>query len=63
MAEEFNNPFSQLNTNLREVPPELRQRVMNDVAIAKLILDMATLLTSNYSALLKGLLKTSKKNN
>ena len=61
MAEEYNNPFSQLNTNLREVPPELRQRVMNDVAIAKLILDMAVLVTSNYSSLLKGLFKTNKR--
>ncbi|MEM1258219.1 MAG: hypothetical protein AAGC45_13305 [Bacteroidota bacterium] len=61
MAKEFNNPFSQLNTNLREVPPELRERVMNDVAIAKLILDMAVLVTSNYAALLSGLLKTNKR--
>ena len=61
MEEEFNNPFSQLNTNLREVPPELRQRVMNDVAIAKLILDMAILVTSNYSSVLSGMLKTNKR--
>lgn len=62
MAEEFDNPFSQLNTNLREVPPELRQRVMNDVAIAKLILDMAVLVTSNYSSLIGGLFRTNKRN-
>ena len=63
MSNDYENPFSQLNTDLRDVPPDMRKRVMNDIAIAKLILDMATLLTSNYSALLKGLLKTSKKNN
>ncbi len=61
MAEEFKNPFSQLNSNLREVPPELRQRVMNDVAIAKLILDMALLVTSNYGSVLSGLFKTNKR--
>ena len=61
MAEEFNNPFRQLNTDLREVPPELRQRVMNDIAIAKLILDMAVLVTFNYSSLIKGLFKTNKR--
>lgn len=61
MAEEFENPFSQLNTNLREVPPELRQRVMNDIAIAKLILDMAVLVTSNYSSILSGMFKTNKR--
>lgn len=61
MAEKFENPFSQLNTDLREVPPELRQRVMNDVALAKLILDMAILVTSNYSFILSGMLKTNKR--
>ncbi|MEM1340598.1 MAG: hypothetical protein AAF717_21425 [Bacteroidota bacterium] len=61
MANEFDNPFRQLNTDLREVPPELRQRVMNDVAIAKLILDMAVLVTSNYSSILKGLFRTNQR--
>ncbi len=61
MANEFDNPFRQLNTDLREVPPELRKRVMNDVAIAKLILDMAVLVTSNYSSIVKGLLRTNKR--
>ena len=61
MANEFDNPFRQLNTDLREVPPELRKRVMNDVAIAKLILDMAVLVTSNYTSILKGLLRTNKR--
>lgn len=61
MAEEYKNPFTQLNTNLREVPPEMRQKVMNDVAIAKLIFDMAMLITSNYSSILSGLFKTNKR--
>ena len=61
MANEYDNPFRELNTNLREVPPEIRQRVMNDVAIAKLILDMAVLVTSNYSSLLKGLFRTNRR--
>ncbi|NQZ44034.1 MAG: hypothetical protein HRT65_06955 [Flavobacteriaceae bacterium] len=63
MAKEFDNPFKQLNTNLREVPAEMRQRVMNDVAIAKLILDMSILVTSNYASLLAGLFRTNKRNN
>lgn len=62
MNDHLNNPFRQLNTNLKEVPPELRKKVMNDVAIAKLILDMAVLITSNYSSLLSGLFKTNKRN-
>ena len=61
MANDFDNPFRQLNRNLREVPPEMRKKVMNDVAIAKLILDMAVLVTSNYSSLFAGLFKTNSK--
>ena len=63
MAESNQNPFEQLNTDLREVPPELRKRVMNDIAIAKLILEMASLFTSNYSSLIKGLFKTNNRKN
>lgn len=65
MEENYTNPFEQLNTNLREVPPELRKKVMNDVAIAKLILDMAVLVTSNYSSIISGLFETvkNKRNN
>ncbi|WP_350287941.1 hypothetical protein [uncultured Croceitalea sp.] len=62
MANEFDNPFSQLNRNLREVPPEMRQKVMNDIAIAKLILEMAVLVTSNYASLFSGMFKTNKRN-
>jgi len=63
MAESSKNPFEQLNTNLREVPKELRKKVMNDIAIAKLILEMASLFTTNYSSLIKGLFKTNKRKN
>ena len=60
MANEFDNPFKQLNRNLKEVPPEMRQKVMNDIAIAKLILDMAILVTSNYSSIFSGMFRTNK---
>ncbi|KPM30272.1 Hypothetical protein I595_3568 [Croceitalea dokdonensis DOKDO 023] len=62
MTEEYNNPFQQLNRNLKEVPPDMRQKVMNDVAIAKLILDMAVLITANYGSILSGMLRTQKPN-
>lgn len=61
MENEFDNPFKQLNRNLREVPPEMRQKVMNDIAIAKLILDMAVLVTSNYSSIFAGMFKTNNR--
>lgn len=62
MTEEYNNPFQQLNRNLKEVPPDMRQKVMNDVAIAKLILDMAVLITANYGSIFSGMLRTQKPN-
>lgn len=62
MADDLNNPFRELDRQLREVPPEMRKKVMHDVAIAKFIMDMAILVTSNYSHLLRGLFKTNKRN-
>jgi len=62
MAKKFKNPFKELDKKLLEVPPEMRQKVMNDIAIAKLIMDMAILVTSNYSSLISGLFKTNKRN-
>jgi len=35
---------------------------MNDIAVAKLIMDMAILVTSNYSSLISGLFKSNKRN-
>jgi hypothetical protein len=61
MANEFKNPFKELDRKLREVPPEMRQKVMNDIAIAKLIMDMAILVTSNYSSIISGMFKTNKR--
>ncbi len=60
MLEQDKNPFKGMQGDLKDVPPELRQKVMNDVALAKLILEMASLFTSNYGNLILGLLKTNK---
>ena len=61
MANEFKNPFKELDKKLLEVPPDMRKKVMNDIAIAKLIMDMAILVTSNYSSLISGLFKSNKR--
>ncbi len=63
MADPTKNPFEQLNTNLREVPPEMRKKVMNDVAIAKLVLDMAIMFTANYSSIFSSFLRSNKRKN
>jgi hypothetical protein len=61
MAEKNKNPFKRIQGDLKDVPPELRQKVMDDVAMAKLIMEMATLFTQDYASLIAGLLKTNTK--
>lgn len=62
MVDGIKNPFQELEKSLKEVPPEMKKKVMNDIAIAKLIMDMAFLVTSNYSSILSGLFKTKQRN-
>ncbi|AZQ57482.1 hypothetical protein EJ994_01160 [Maribacter sp. MJ134] len=62
MLEQNKNPFKGIQGDLKDVPPELRKKVMHDIAIAKLIMEMATLFTGNYSAIIEGMLKTSDSN-
>ncbi len=57
------NPFKKLGYPPKDVPIELREKVMADVASAKLLMDMASLFTSNYKATMESLFKTKKKKN
>jgi len=41
------NPFKDINKPLRSVPPELKSKVMNDIAIAKLLMELAELFSYN----------------
>ncbi|WP_027392446.1 hypothetical protein [Aquimarina latercula] len=59
---ERENPFKKIGTPPREVPKELKDKVMADVASVKLITDMAGLFTSNYQAALKAFFRTKSKN-
>jgi len=60
MLDQDKNPFKRLQGDLKDVPPALRGKVMNDVAMAKLAMEMATLFTGNYATVIEGLLQTSK---
>lgn len=62
MSEKNTNPFIRIQGDLKDVPSELRKKVMNDVAMAKLILEMATVFTTDYASLIAGLMKTTTKN-
>ncbi|WP_203258901.1 hypothetical protein [Hyunsoonleella ulvae] len=57
------NPFKQINQPLREVPPELKSKVMTDIAIAKLIMDLAALFSYNFSHVIETVISKRDKNN
>ena len=61
MSEQNNNPFKNLEGDLKDVPPELRKKVMDDVAAAKLIMELGNLFTGNFASIIEGMLKTRTK--
>ncbi|MFC4222220.1 hypothetical protein [Flagellimonas marina] len=58
MAKQHRNPFKQLEASLKEAPPEMKQKVMNDIAAAKLIMDLASLFSLNVGSALRKLFRT-----
>ena len=57
---ERENPFKKLGVPPKEVPVELKKKVMGEVASAKLLMDMAALFTSNYSATVGSMFKQKR---
>ncbi|WP_297798647.1 hypothetical protein [uncultured Eudoraea sp.] len=62
MADNSKNPFKDLGKLIKDAPPNLKSKVMNDVATAKLIMDLASLFTLNVKEALSGMFKTRRKN-
>jgi hypothetical protein len=60
---EKENPFKQIALPSKEIPIVLKQKVMNDVASVKLIMDMKVLFTHNYKNTLDSLFLTKNKGN
>lgn len=58
MEKQHRNPFKQLEASLMEAPPEMKQKVMNDIAAAKLIMDLASLFSLNVGSALRKLFRT-----
>lgn len=58
MSQKNKNPFKKMEDSLREVPPHMKKKVMGDIANAKLVMDMATLFTYNYTSTIEGMFKT-----
>ena len=63
MLEQDNNPFKNLQGDLKDVPPELRKKVMDDVAAAKLVMELTNLFTGNFASIIEGMLKMNSKPN
>ncbi len=62
MAKQNRNPFEQLEASLQEVPPGMKQKVMDDIAAAKLIMDLASLFSLNVGSALRKLFRTLGEN-
>ncbi len=62
MAEQHKNPFKELEASLREAPPGMKKKIMNDIAAAKLIMDMASLFSINLGSALRKLFRTLGEN-
>jgi hypothetical protein len=59
----MDNPFKHINQPLQEVPPELKSKVMSDIAMAKLIMDLAALFSYNFTHVIETVVSKRKKNN
>lgn len=57
----MDNPFQYLNKPLKEVPPELKSKVMSDIATAKLIMDMASLFSFDIAKVIEHTIKKREK--
>jgi hypothetical protein len=54
------NPFKQLNQPLKEVPEELKSKVMSDIATAKLLMDLANLFSVDMAKIVAKTIKKRK---
>ncbi|MEW4925561.1 hypothetical protein [Algibacter sp. 2305UL17-15] len=55
------NPFKQIDRPLKEVPPELKSKVMSDIAMAKLIMELAALFSYNIGDIIESVMQQRKK--
>ena len=55
------NPFKQINQPLKEVPQELKGKVMHDIAMAKLFMELAELFSYNLGYIIDSVNSKRKK--
>ncbi|MFT5846781.1 MAG: hypothetical protein ACJARX_001766 [Psychroserpens sp.] len=56
------NPFRDIDKPLKSVPPELKSKVMNDIAIAKLFMELAELFSYNLADVIETVMNKRGKN-
>lgn len=56
------NPFNQINQPLKEVPMELKGKVMHDIAMAKLFMELAELFSYNIGHIIDSVTAKRKNN-
>lgn len=54
------NPFKHINQPLREVPEELKSKVMSDIAMAKLLMELAALFSYNIGNVIESVISQRK---
>lgn len=54
------NPFKHINQPLKEVPKELKSKVMHDIAMAKLFMELAELFSYNIGHIIESVSKNRK---
>lgn len=54
------NPFKHINQPLREVPEELKSKVMSDIAMAKLLMELAALFSYNMGHVIESVMSQRK---
>ncbi len=56
----MDNPFKKIHHPPKEVPKELKKKIMQDIAALLLIKDMASLFLCNYAEVSKSILPKNK---
>ncbi|MGB5417317.1 hypothetical protein [Algibacter sp.] len=56
----MDNPFKHIDQPLKEVPEELKAKVMSDIAMAKLVMELAELFSYNVGDVLETVMRSRK---
>ncbi|GAA3574069.1 hypothetical protein [Snuella lapsa] len=57
----MDNPFKYIDKPLKDVPEELKSKVMTDVAIAKLLMELTRLFSIDMAKVIERTIKKRKK--